>query len=330
MDILKPAKLSILYSTVPENDAPPWNPATEYKPGTEEGNVPLVVYKHYVYLCVAANTGKPPDKNADYQDAPWRTYAVTNQYACIDSKNNTQTRALEGQDELIIEVPYNFQHMAVGLLNMDAVSVAVGIKDHAGPPDEFIWGGETKRTLLPAADWHEWFFGDFAYEEKSLRISLRAPAVDWWEWFFGDFEHKQDLVITTPQIDGVLWVSLKGSRPAIGTLLTGRVYTIGKTQFGVTPGFIDYSLITTDAFGNDTWIKRPTAKRAEFPIVLHPSELDRAHKLLQSLAGEPALWVGDDGTGYESLAIFGFAKDSGFPLVGPSKATLNLEVRGMI
>jgi hypothetical protein len=308
MKVLKPQPLKILNDSVPEDEAPLWDAAATYATGEQ------VIYNHCLYTALAENSNAVPDVSTIGEDAAWRFLDATNKYKCIDAKNHTQTIAPEGVTELVIEVPFERPANAVGLLNMDALSVAVGLKDDEG---NFIWGGE------------------------ELRVTLQADSDSWWVYCFGGFTFRRDL--TTPDIprqsavlealapaSGTLWISLKGPRPAVGNILVGGIYDLGMTQYGVSLGLNDKSVDREDEYGNVTLIKRHTAKTGVFPIVFHRNYLDIFMRLQAELAGSFALWIGDDAMEYDCMTIYGWAKLTDTNLDGPEEVNATIETLGIV
>ncbi len=296
MQAIIPQPLSILNEPVPENEAPLWDENTEYQEGAK------VIDKHYVYLALTESQDKEPSGNCDMEGAPWRTVSITNQYACLDIYRATQTVAMEGQTEVAITVPFVRPATGVGLLNIKATSLRVTLKDGDG---EIAWDSEEK--------------------------SLLRDSESWWDYYFGKRREETDLVLAgIPPITGELTITLTGPRPAIGSIIVGERVILGQTQYGARSGFIDYSVSGTDAFGNEVWVKRRNARRGTFPVFLDPKDMDHVQARLSELSGNPALWIGDDGTGFQCMIIFGFLKEYEAGLDTWGRATATFDVRGIV
>ena len=296
MQAIIPQKLKILNDSVPEDDAPLWNAATAYALETQ------VIDDHKIYKAIKENTGKQPsiEENSSGTNASWLWTGVTNKYACIDTQNYTQTVAPEGATELVIQLPFERPAIAVGLLNMKAAAVSVTLTSG----DAVIW--------------------------ESGESDLLRDSADWWDYYFGGFRQESIRVFTgIPPVTGVLTVKLTGNRAAIGNILVGEHVIFGETEYGVSTGFIDYSVNTTDGFGNEVWVKRRNAKRGSFPVFINPGDLDYVQQILSDLSGNPALWIGDNGAGFQSMIIYGFLKEYEGSLDNYGRATANFEVRGI-
>lgn len=304
MQALIPQPLRILNDSVPENEAPLWDAATTYHSASDEEPRPAdrVIYNHYVYECRKENSNKPPDLNSDYDGAAWRTIAVTNKYACIDVYRHTQTIAPEGEMILIIQVPFDRPATGFGLLNMDATSVKVMLKSDDG---EVLWGGETHRLL--------------------------EDTVSLWNYFFDPFRYLQDKTFTNIiPISGVLEIELYGGRPAIGTIVVGEHVLLGLTQYGPRSGFKDYSISTTDQYGNVQYFERKKAKIGTFSVHIPPKDMDYVTQRVTDVGSRPTLWIGDDGVGYPFMAIFGRLKEFDTSLVGFSQGEATFDIEGFV
>ena len=296
MQVLIPQTLKILNDTVPENEAPLWDKTVAYTKGQS------VIYDHYVYKAVdAAAAGVVPVDNCDADGMPWQTVSVTNRYACLDIYNWTQTKA-EGAQTLTIQVPYALPATGLALLNMQATRVTVTITNTSG---ETVYGGEP--------------------------VALLKDSISQWDYWFGPFRFQRDLVLTSiPPATGTVTVTLEHDTcPAIGMIVVGQHAIFGVTEYGVRSGFVDYSSYTTDTYGREAWVKRRTARRATFPVWIDPGDADYVQDILTDLAGNPALWIGDDGAGFSSMTIWGFLKEYDANWETYGKTAGNFEVRGI-
>ena len=298
MQAIIPQPLKILNDSVPEDEAPLWDAESTYAKGDE------VIDDHKIYRALTENTGKQPSitRNSTGGDASWAWLGVTNKYACIDLQNYTQTTAPEGQTTLVIEIPFERPAVAAGLLNIDAAMVHL--------------------ELVASS-------GDVAWE--SGEVTLQRDSSDWWDYYFGGYrQDKVKVFFGIPPVSGILRITLYGGRPAIGNILIGEHVTFGLTEYGVRTGFIDYSINTEDSHGNTVWMKRRNAKRGTFPVFIDPADLDYVQQTLADLSGNPALWIGDNGTGFQSMIIYGFLREFDGGLDAYSRATGNFEIRGII
>jgi hypothetical protein len=307
MQAIIPQKLKIKNDSVPENDAPAWNANTEYPVGTK------TMDDHKVYQALSeGNKGKRPSllENSEGADAPWIFLDATNKYKCIDAYNYSQTVAPEGATELVIQVPFDRPANALGLLNMSAASVtitltATTLNSEGKEVTEIVW--------------------------ESGTVDLLRDSSDWWDYCFGGYRQQRDKVFTAiPPVTGTLTITLSGGRPAIGNILVGEHVIFGTSEYGIRTGFVSYSNVTTDNFGRVTRTKRRSAKRGSFPVFVDEADLDAVQQILEDLDGDPALWIGDNGTGHQSMIIYGDLKEYEGSLDSYGAGKANFEIRGVI
>lgn len=304
MQAIIPQALSVLNDSVPENEAPPWDAATTYTAGDKviDDHLTQGGTFRWVFVALEATQGVRPFGNSDIAGAPWRAVNVTNRDACIDIYRHTQTIAPEGATELTIAVPFTRPASAVGLLNMAAASLTVTLTDSGGNE---AW--------------------------SSGKVNLLSDSTDWWRYYFDIFQFTEDLSFTgIPPVSGELTVTLYGGRPAIGSIIVGELVDLGRTEYGATTGFIDYSANSTDEYGNEVFIKRRNAKRGEFTCFSPPSAMAYIQRVTARLSGRPTLWIGDDGTGFENMLIHGFVREFSVRLDAWSRTTATFELRGIV
>lgn len=297
MQIITPQKISILHASVLENDAPLWNASTSYAKDDR------VIYEHYVYESIVNNnTGNIPLYNRDSVNAAWMTIGVTNLYACLDDYIHTKTMSPDATP-LMLQVSLRPPATAIALLGLRASRATVSVHNRAG---ELVYGGTPIRLL--------------------------QPVRNWWEYYFEPLRFQTDLVLTDiPPVAGTVTVTIEhGAAPAIGKLIVGEHIRAGVTQYGARAGIIDYSQYGTDAFGNEFFVKRHTARRASLTAWIEYNDIDYVQETLRELSGSPALWVGDNGVGLNSLVIYGFLKEYEISLDDWEKAIGSFEIRGIV
>ena len=297
MQVVIPNKLVVLYASVPEDEAPAWSATTAYVPGD------VVIYAHYVYSCIIANTNVVPFGHADFEMAEWRTERPTNKWAAVDLYGHSKTRALEGETRLEIWVPFMRPATSVYLMDMD-----------------------------DATDYHitlEDTDGNVVYDSGQHR--LLQDSASWWEYWLGPFVFKKDIGLNDlPPITGTLKIVLNGARPAIGRIIVGQRVVFGETEYGAQGGLIDYSINTTNPFGDEVWLRRRNARKSSFAALMPPNEVNYVQQTIsRSLAGYPALYIGDNNTGYEPLIVFGFLREYDATYLNVSTARVTLDVRGI-
>lgn len=94
---------------------------------------------------------------------------------------------------------------------------------------------------------------------------------------------------------------------SVGTLLFGLLLPLGVIATSPTIGITDYSLKTTDDFGNTVPVERAWAKRMVISSMVSTGAVDSVMRQIAKLRAKPALWIGQED--FSSLTIYGFFKD---------------------
>lgn len=110
-----------------------------------------------------------------------------------------------------------------------------------------------------------------------------------------------------PMTTGNVTVTIGPSGVAVGTLLAGRVVSLGVTETSASAGITDYSRKNTDDFGEVTIVERAWSKRMSAKSLIRTDAIDLVANRIAAVRGTPALWIGDVET--DALTIYGFFKD---------------------
>ena len=295
MKVIAPTPITdalLVSSTAPETDHAAWAGGTTYALGARV----IRTGTHRIYESLqAGNTGHTPESSPTW----WLDVAPTNRWAMFDTVVGTATELASPLTVVIAPGAVN----AIALLELVGASVTISMTSAAG--------------------------GGTVY---SRTVSLDASEVgDYYEYFFAPFVQRTSVVLTDlpPYADGIVTVSLTGSTVSLGVLSVGLFTELGGTQYGATAGITDYSLKTTDAFGNTTLTQRSYAKRTTCKLWLDKGEVNRVHRKLADLRATPCVWVGVEDPELEPLTVYGFFKDFQIEVAYPQAALCSLEIEGM-
>ena len=299
MRVIRPHTYTIESSNVPEDDAPAYNAGTTYALGAQ------VIYQHNVYESAQAeNTGNTPGLSPDW----WFLVGATNQRKMFDIYLNTRTEYLE-----LIDVKLGVQRTDfISLFGLEGNTVNIKLWNDA--ETELLWEREI----------------DLVYGTSTVEIS------DWYEYFFGEYSFKEDVSTSIGVItfSGVLQITITaatGTNAACGNFVLGRQHNIGKTQYGATVGFLDYSRKSANEFGQIFLKQGNFAKVNSYSIIVENLNVDPVFRLLASLRGTATAWVGDDRdeSGFESLLVYGFFRDFSIVIGNPTISECRLEIEGI-
>lgn len=297
--ILRPVTVTdgmLLSCNVPENDETEWNAATTYTIGQR------VRRNHVVYEnTTASNLNKDPPLHPDV----WVRVRATNRWRVFDRTNSSRTEQA-GSIKYVFD-PGQVVPMVVALDLRNCNQVKVTLED----PD----------------------FGT-VYEESHFPGPLPVMP-DWWEWCFGVWEGRKTIVIfdDLPNFpNATLTVEfIGGDDLAVGQLLFGSPRSWGE-DFGVLAGARVgrqiYSRREVNDFGDIDLVRRPSAKRASFEVVLRTEEVDPLQAYLDEIDAELCLFIASKQ--YESMVVFGIFQSADVVLTSFSHSNLDVEVLGVI
>jgi hypothetical protein len=236
----------------------------------------------------------------------WLDCGMTNRWKPFDSLVQSQMTATTSAS-FTVSVPVAVN--TVGLLNVSANSVNV--------------------TAV-------YTDGTTVYNNTVSLYTDDAPVTDWYSYFFNDFRQQKDVVLTDlpPYVNMNVTVSLNGNTGdtvGLGEVVFGKSKDISSAQQGVEQGakvsITDYSVKTTDAFGNYTITQRAFAKRANWDVWVNNADIDFAYNLLASVRTTPILYIGS--SKYNSAAIYGYYKQWECAISYPDISVFTCEIDGL-
>lgn len=250
---------------------------------------------HEFRSVVGSNTGQ-----ALTDATKWQDMGLNNRWRLFDELVQTQTT---NPDSIAMTLVMPGRADSVALLNTSAASVHV--------------------TMTDATD-------GVVYDRTFSMIS-DGGVTDWYAWFFEPIERLADLVLTDmlPYAGATLGITLTDAAQTVGcgACVIGLSKDIGGTQYGATVGIQDYSVKSTNEFGDYVVVERAYAKRGSFTVWVASGLVDRLASLLASYRATPIVYVGDGD--YGATAIYGFYKDFGIDIAYPDVAACTLEIEGL-
>lgn len=282
-------------SNVPETDAAAYNPATSYA----VGDIVMLLSTHSVYEnSLPANVGNSPELHPD----KWVRIRATNRWRCFDRKNSSLTQQSSS-------ISYSF-------LPGESVTMvaALGLVDCS----------ELRVRLIDPT------YGT-VYDHTATPAPLPVQS-NWWEFFFGKWEGGSSIVLLTdlPSYpNATLQIDMVGlSSMALGQLLFGQPRTWGLgIEYGARVSRQIYSRREVNDFGDIELVKRPSAKRASFELVLSNAEVDAIQEYLDGIDADVCLFVGS--TLYESTVICGIFETADVLLSNAKESTVQLDILGV-
>lgn len=294
---LKPVDITsamLISSTRAETDYSAWASGTTYAAAAKC----ISTSTHRIYESVqGSNTNHNPTTD---DGTWWIDIGPTNRWAMFDETVGSVTS--QATPLTVVLDPGMISSLA--LLDVSATSVTVSMLD------------------APA--------GSTVYNE-TYDMTDTAVLLDWYMYFFEAITPRTTLIVDDlpPYSTGRLTVSIAAATTAeCGTLAVGDLVTVGDVEYGVKVGIIDYSRKETDAYGITSVVERAYAKRLDCDVVINNTALDYVTKSFAAVRATPVVWIVADG--YDSLIVYGWARDWGISIAYYSHSIGNLTIEGLV
>lgn len=286
--------MNLLESSLPEDEHPVYSPMATYTLGQR---VILTTGYHKVYESLAnGNAGFFPPDNLD----KWAEVGPTNRFALFDDSIESKSM---GMETLSFKVALGRVN-ALSLLGLSAGQIRIQ-----------VFSPGLNMTLF----------------DKTYSGTNRTGVNSWYKYFFSPIRPKTVLtVLNIPStVDAEITVTLTGvGQVSAGVFVAGMGFEVGDVQYGARPGIIDFSRKETDQFGKTKLIKRSFTKRMDVEVWVDNTRADAVQQKLEDLRATPAVWVGANEL-YESLTVFGFARDFSVAIQYPTMSVLSLQIEGL-
>ena len=121
------------------------------------------------------------------------------------------------------------------------------------------------------------------------------------------------------------------SSVSVGTLLLGREFSLGTTEYGSNIQLLDFSRKETDEFGNFIIVPRRSSKLVEFDGYVEFNRASYVFRKLDELRTTPCVWYATGTNPSEDPTIvYGYYRDSRINLSNPSTVDLSIQIEGLI
>lgn len=272
-----------------------------YVAGTTYGLDATVLYNERIYKSLnTGNVGHQPDTSPTW----WLDIAPSNKTAMFDKQVSTQSVKT---GKLIVQVTPGSLFDSLALLNVEANSVDVVVKDTPGGTTIYTKHIDLDNSILEVIDWYTYFFEPF------------------------DFLDTVVLTEIPPYQTASIYVTFNtDSTSKCGVMTYGTNIYLGGTQYGVSAGIIDYSVKQTDEFGNTTFVQRAFSKRMEPTLFIDNTKLNYINRTLQSLRAVPTVWVMSDDVRFQTTVTYGYYKDYNIEISYPTASLISMTIEGLI
>lgn len=299
MKIVPPIEVNdtnLIASNIVENDAPLYNPATNYNTGD------LVIYDHWVYESLAnTHSGNQPDLHPEF----WLLIGATNLYKPFDERISDQASNL---DTITYTIGHNGTSvLSVAAFNLVGLSVEIEVND---PIDGLVYS-ETFPLLDESAvvDWSSYFFSPVGLQQTEILARNIPPYAN------------AETTITITAATGEL--------AKVGQIVLGRDIDLGITTYGTSLSIEDYSRKERDQFGNPIIVERAFAQLVDYDVKLETNLARFVQRTLAEYRTKPVVWIGSDDEIYGTI-VYGYYRRFDIVLSSPSLSDATIEVEGLI
>ncbi|WP_290644144.1 hypothetical protein [Aquabacterium sp.] len=281
----------LVSSSLLEDDYPVWDGGATYAVGDRR----ILLSNHTVYERITAGVSAA---SPDLDTVHWERVGPTNKWAMFDRATGTASSA---SDSLTVTIAPGMVR-GLALLDVTGNSVTVTMTN----------GSETVYS-------------------RTVNLNTGYGVTSWDTYFFTDIVRKRTVVLedVPPYSSGLITITINGSGPvSVGTVVTGHIYRVGNTRYGMGLGFTDYSVKDTSKFGETTVVERAYAKNMSVPFVVRDADVDWVLSSLESIRATAVVWIG--ARRYDSSVIYGYAKDARLVISYEQASECSVTIEGLI
>lgn len=262
--------------------------------------------EHKVYESLSAgNIGNYPPTDVDADTPKWLLISATNRWACFDASVGSQTSKAES---ITYTITPGETFDSIAFLNLKAQEIQVMLTD---PTDGVIF--------------------DETIDLLDVIITGTVPEMDWYAYFFSTISMTTDIALPgiTLYLNTVVDITITFAlgTAKVGGIIFGTQMTLGNTLYSPSVGIRDYSIKSTDSFGNPVITQRAFAKRMSVDLTVPTNSISYVQNVLASFRTALLLWIGVDE--YSSTIIYGFYKDFSIVISYPAYAICTIEIEGL-
>lgn len=281
-------------SNVLENDFAAWASTTAYAVGDKC----IVLATHRVYEALQAHTNQYPPDTTGGTTPYWLDTGATNRWVMFDSKVGTRTTNANSISVTLSPGRIN----SLALMEVAAATITVTLTD---PVEGVVYS-------------------------KDVDMTANSGITDMYAYFFEPIIRRTSLILTDipPYSSGELTVTISDTTAECGLLVVGNFRELGRTLYGLKAGIADYSVKSTDSFGNTGWVKRDYANTINCDLFIKNNVIDETRRILAEYRSTPVVWVTSDS--YDLTVVYGAYIRFEIVLPDYGYSQCNLEIEGLI
>lgn len=278
------------------------NANANYAAGTTYALGNRVTYLGKIYESLQnANIGHTPDTSPTW----WLLLGPDNKHAALDNSVSTVSSAT-GELTLVVK-PGAIN--SCGLVDMTGSLFEFAMSDLA---DGVIFSQTIGLSGVEVNNWYDYFF-------LSPLVEMRRT-----QYIFQD--------LPSQYTDPIVTLRIKNGTEAAKLALAsfGFLSEIGEVEYGASAGIVDFSVKSTDDYGNTSLVQRNFSKRLSARCFVPNKDINRVQRTLYSIRATPVVWIGvDDPTYEEVMIVWGFYKDFTTEISYPTYSLISIEIEGL-
>lgn len=235
----------------------------------------------------------------------WLLIGPDNRHAAFDNSVSTVTQG----NEILTLVVKPGSIDSVGLIDMEGIVMEFAVTDIT---DGLLFTKTVGLSGVEVNNWHDYFFLSPLSDMKRT------------QYIFNDLPSQYTDPIVTIRIKNGVNVA------KLGLASFGKMSSIGEVEYGAGAGIVDYSVKSTDEFGNTSLVQRNFSKKLSARCFVPNKDINRVQRTLYSIRATPVVWVGvDDPTYEEAMIVWGFYKDFTTEISYPTYSLVSIEIEGL-
>lgn len=299
MKIIVPFNVTSFTTNVPDSTLNEWNSGTSYVPT----NKVQISANNDEYECLIANTNKDPSTNPIEPTSGnpyWLYLGKENNRKAFDKKTGSKTTNADSITYTII--PGTIVN-SIALFGVKAVTTNITINSPSQTPTEVYNKDLNTLDLSGINDFYDWHF-------EGPIVSTRGVLLD-----------------LPPYTDAEITITLTdaGNTAEVGEIVLGVVKTIGTTVYGTQLTGDDFSIKTTDSFGQTELQVGSFVEGVDYQVAVPANKTAAMKNTLKSIRAVPTVYIGSSDKA--ETIIYGFWEQYRPVLSTPGRTELVLNVQ---
>jgi len=281
--------------SLPETEYPAYSAGTY-----NTGDRVIVLSTHKIYESLTDSNVLDPVTGSETTVPVWLVIGYTNPYRMFDNSVGTVTAHTS---DLTFTITSGLMN-TISLLNLIGKSVTITMVD----PTE----GTVYTKSVPLVDY--------------------SNITSWWAWYFGELPNKTSLTFaslpTYPNAVTTVTIEAVNGVASCGSCVYGTQLIMGKILGGARTDLVDYSVKSTDQFGNTVITERAFSKTATVAMRIPSAQIDKLFDDLTAIRAIPSVYTLEKT--YSTLTIYGYHRNVSIVFNNRQSTIVDLTIEGLI